>query len=51
MFKSEHIKRAYESKCRKYPPADLTEDFKKQLYTEAVNEVNTMACVSLKAND
>lgn len=50
MFTNEHIKRVYEAKCRKYPPAELTEDFKKLLYAEAVNEVNTMAYVSTKAN-
>lgn len=51
MFTYEDVKRIYEAKCRKYPLAELTADFKELLYAEAVNEVNAMACVSLKAND
>lgn len=50
MFTNEHIKRVYKAKCRKYPPAELTEDFKKYLYAEAEQEVNTMAHISLKTN-
>lgn len=50
MFTNEHIKRVYVSKCRKYPPEEIMFDLelKNQLYKEAVNEVNTMAYVSLK---